>query len=193
MNKRSAEQSRGKVLAAAVQVFSEHGYDAASMRMISRAAGISVGGLYLYFENKTDLYLTILKEWLDSIQEHTLAALAQARDPREEITAFLTATFQYAQQHREMLLLQRRDTGCNLGTELKQQFFRARRTILADIVRRGVASGAFREGNPDEVARVIFNLIRGYVVTLTMDEDSLFSTEACVDLILNGLVRRNDG
>lgn len=192
MNKRSGEETRDKILAAALLVFTDQGYDAASMRMISQAAGISVGGLYLYFKNKTELYLTILKEWLDDLQRHTIESLAKARDPREEIIAFLSVTLQYARDHREVLILQRREMGCNRGSEVKQQFFQARRSMLADIIRRGIEARTFKICDPDEAARIIFNLIRGFVMSFSIDEEALFSTDACVDLILNGLARRND-
>lgn len=47
---------RGQILDGAIPVFSEKGFDAASMNDICRSAGVSKGTLYVYFENKEDLF-----------------------------------------------------------------------------------------------------------------------------------------
>lgn len=193
MNKRSGEETRRNILNVALQIFTEQGYDSATMRSIAQAAGISVGGLYLYFRNKSDLYLTILKEWLDTIQNNTLAALARAVDPNEELTAYITTTINFTKQNRQMFLLMGNEMGCARGMALKRQYFHARRELLADIVRRGSAAMLFRKCNPDETARIIFNVLRGFIMSLLIDEEGLFDAETCIDLILNGLARRNDG
>jgi AcrR family transcriptional regulator len=190
MNKRSGEETRQRIIVAARQVFTDYGYDAASMRLISQAADISIGGIYLYFRNKAELYQTILSEWLDGLQERTRESLAKAKGPQEEISVFITEALDHARRNRETLLLQSGES-CELGRDQKREFFQERRRVLAGIVRSGIDQGLFRESDPDETARIMFNLIRGFIVSLIMEEEALFSTEACVDLLLNGLVRRS--
>ncbi len=51
---------REQILDGAQQVFMQIGYDAASMNDITRAAGVSKGTLYVYFENKEDLFAAII-------------------------------------------------------------------------------------------------------------------------------------
>ncbi|KAF0218490.1 MAG: TetR family transcriptional [Geobacteraceae bacterium] len=193
MNKRSGEESKRNIIAAAIQVFADYGYDNASMRMIAQAAGVSVGTLYLHFKNKDDLYLTITKEWIDDLNELTNRALDRIDDPRTAITVFITISIDYTREHREMILLQGRKFGRCLGLEQKQQFFRKRRQLLTDIVQRGVTEGVFRSDDPAETARIIFNVLRGFIFSMLIDEEALFRAEACVDLVLNGLRRRNNG
>ncbi len=189
MNKRSGEETRLRIIAAARQVFTEQGYESASIRSISNTAGISVGGLYLYFNNKAELYQIILEDWLEELQGRTRKALSKARNPQEEIVAFITESLSYVQQHREMFLLQS-GVSCSLGKELKQQFFRERRRILAEIIQKGCEQNIFYVSDPDETARIIFNLLRGFIVSLMMEQEALFKTESCLDLVLNGLIRR---
>jgi AcrR family transcriptional regulator len=52
MNRRSGEDSKQIILNTALKTFSEHGYEGASMRMIAKKARMSVGSIYLHFENK---------------------------------------------------------------------------------------------------------------------------------------------
>lgn len=53
-------EKRNQILAGARQVFFDRGFDAASMGDIARAAGVSKGTLYVYFENKDDLFAELV-------------------------------------------------------------------------------------------------------------------------------------
>ena len=193
MNKRSGEESKLIILAAARTVFTEQGYAQASMRDIARVAGISVGGLYLYFKNKEELYQSFMLDWMSNLDDRTQEALDKLDEPVEAITAFISISVDFARTHKEMIILQGRERGFSLGIELKRNFFRERRKRIADIVRKGIETGAFRAIDADETAKVIFNILRGFVVSMVIDEDALFSSEDCVNLVLHGLLRRNNG
>ena len=54
-------ERKKKILDAARLEFIRNGYDRASLNTIIREAGISKGSLYYYFEDKIDLYITVLK------------------------------------------------------------------------------------------------------------------------------------
>jgi TetR/AcrR family transcriptional regulator, mexJK operon transcriptional repressor len=49
-------ERRASILAGAAQVFAEDGYEGASMSQIARAAGVSKGTLYNYFDSKSALF-----------------------------------------------------------------------------------------------------------------------------------------
>src|SRR3982074_3758622 len=51
---------RRQILDGARTVFLAQGFDAASMGEIARAAGVSKGTLYVYFENKEELFEAIV-------------------------------------------------------------------------------------------------------------------------------------
>lgn len=62
ISRRSGYESKKRIIDAAIKVFSQYGYNGATMRMIAKEAGISVGGVYLYFRNKEELSLFLIKE-----------------------------------------------------------------------------------------------------------------------------------
>lgn len=53
---------RAQILEGATKIFMKVGFDAASMNDITRAAGVSKGTLYVYFENKEDLFRAMILE-----------------------------------------------------------------------------------------------------------------------------------
>jgi AcrR family transcriptional regulator len=65
-----AEQTRAAIVEAALRLFREHGYEAATMRVIAREAGVSTGNAYYYFASKEEL---IQEFYLRSHAEHAAA------------------------------------------------------------------------------------------------------------------------
>lgn len=55
-------RKRQQIMEGARKVFHAKGFDAASMNDIARVAGVSKGTLYVYFENKEQLFLEIIAE-----------------------------------------------------------------------------------------------------------------------------------
>src|SRR5690606_33331570 len=56
------DEIRIEILQAARKVFIEKGYEAASMKDIVTSSGRSFGGVYLYFANKEDVFLALLRQ-----------------------------------------------------------------------------------------------------------------------------------
>ncbi len=190
MNKRSAEETKQQILVAARKTFAGQGYAQANMRRIALEAGISVGGVYLHFKNKEELYQTLQREWMDQLNRNTINALRDSSEPAEAIASFITTSIEFVRCNREMINLTGRETNFSFNSELKRGFFRERRRLIADLIDQGIAAGTFRPCDSAEAARIIFNILRGFVLSMVIDEDALFSPEGCVDLVLNGLVRR---
>ena len=59
---RLPEEKRGRIFEAAVDEFAEYRFREASVNRVIKAAGISRGSFYQYFQNKEDLYTYVLQE-----------------------------------------------------------------------------------------------------------------------------------
>jgi AcrR family transcriptional regulator len=193
MNNRSGQATKERILDAARRVFAEHGHDQANMRLIARSAGISVGGLYLYFKNKEELSLTLLRESLDGFNRETREALKDIQDPAEALRCFITFTITSATERKEKFLFQDREQAFSFGLEMKKEFFRERRKLIEEIILDGIERNVFRPCDVTEAARIIYSLLRGFFLSLFIDEEALFSAEKCLDLILHGLMRDEGG
>ena len=56
---RERERRRQQIIVAAKRVFSEKGFNRATMEDIAQEAELSAGTLYLYFKNKDELYASM--------------------------------------------------------------------------------------------------------------------------------------
>ncbi len=83
-----AEQTRAAIVGAALRLFRETGYEAATMRAIAREAGVSTGNAYYYFGSKDEL---IQEFYLRNHAEHA-AACRQVLDTEREFTSRLRGT-----------------------------------------------------------------------------------------------------
>lgn len=193
MNNRSGTASREKILEAALTIFSEYGYRGAGIRMIAAAAKISVGGVYLYFKNKEELYFTLIQERFDDLFTKLKEITKDTGDPVEAITGIIMLHLEYSRSHRELILIQAKETGLAFGMDMKRVFFKKQRQVIGEIIERGVLSGVFTPCDPGEAAKVIISILRGFVFSMVVDPENLFSPQGCCDLILGGLFKRQGG
>ncbi|HZD93603.1 MAG TPA: helix-turn-helix domain-containing protein, partial [Candidatus Sulfotelmatobacter sp.] len=75
------DRQLARVLEHAARIFCEKGYEGASMRDLSRAAGMSLAGLYHYFESKEELLYRIQKHAFTTIIERLQQRLEGITDP----------------------------------------------------------------------------------------------------------------
>ena len=57
------QQTRERLLEAALQLFATHGYHGASMRQIAEAANVTVGGIYNHFRSKEEILVAVILAW----------------------------------------------------------------------------------------------------------------------------------
>jgi AcrR family transcriptional regulator len=84
-----------EILAHATNVFDEKGYEGASMRDLSRASGMSLAGLYYYFESKEKLLYLIQRHTFNTILERLRTRLLGVADPEERIRRFIANHLEY--------------------------------------------------------------------------------------------------
>jgi AcrR family transcriptional regulator len=84
-----------QILTHATDVFCEKGYEGASMRDLSRASGMSLAGLYYYFESKERLLFLIQKHTFTTIVERLKSRLEGVSDPEQQIRIFILNHLEY--------------------------------------------------------------------------------------------------
>jgi TetR/AcrR family fatty acid metabolism transcriptional regulator len=88
MRRRTGDKERA-ILDAAIHVFAGQGYHGAQMARIAREAGVANGTVYLYFENKKALLVSLFRTRLGALIERRLADDARAGDPIARLRAFV--------------------------------------------------------------------------------------------------------
>lgn len=84
-----------EILAHASEVFCKKGYEGASMRDLSRESGMSLAGLYYYFESKERLLYLIQRHTFTTIVQRLKTRLEGVSDPEERIRIFILNHLEY--------------------------------------------------------------------------------------------------
>ena len=193
LGQRSRERKRGAILRAAVEVFSERGYFGARMREVAERAGVADGTLYLYFEGKEDLLVSLLEEHAREFLKRARRDTAAFEDPREKLRAVirrhlvslendraLAGVFQIELRHSRKFL-----------RKIARGQVAAYLHLLEEIIAQGVVRGCFRKDvSPEVAARAVFGavdeLITAWVLT-SHPRPLAEQAEPLLRLLLEGL------
>lgn len=135
------DRQLARVLHHASKIFWEKGYEGASMRDLSRACGMSLAGLYHYFESKEELLYLIQKHAFQTIIENARKRLKQSADPEERLRLFIENHLEYFLANKEaMKVLTHEDETLKngRGTEIraiKREYYRICFDLLEDLRR----------------------------------------------------------
>src|ERR1700757_4735348 len=95
-NDSNFDRKYAEILDFATEVFADKGYEGASMRDLSRLSGISLAGLYYYFDSKEKLLYFIQQHTFTTIIERLRERLAASSDPEERIRIFISNHVDYS-------------------------------------------------------------------------------------------------
>jgi TetR/AcrR family transcriptional regulator, cholesterol catabolism regulator len=130
-----------KILAHATTVFYEKGYAGASMRDLARSSGMSLAGLYYYFESKEKLLYLIQKHTFTTIVEQLQERLEEVADPEQRVRTFIVNHLAYfLANQKAMTVLSHEDDvlknsfGADIAS-IKREYYRICRDLLDNFKR----------------------------------------------------------
>jgi AcrR family transcriptional regulator len=133
------ERQLNKILEHATDVFYQRGYEGASMRDLSRATGMSLAGLYYYFESKEKLLYLIQKHTFNTIIEQLRNRLKEEHHPEARVRIFILNHLEYflANQKAMKVLSHEDDVLKNgFGAEIaaiKREYYKVCRSLLEEL------------------------------------------------------------
>jgi TetR/AcrR family transcriptional regulator len=87
------------IVAEAVRVFAENGYEGASIATVADNAGLSKQNLMYYFPTKQALYLRVLDDVLDEWLKRMDLLADPAQAPRDMLRAYVQAKLRFSREH----------------------------------------------------------------------------------------------
>lgn len=148
--RRDPEGMRKRILEAATAEFARHGYGGARIDRIAKAAGANKRMIYYHVGKKDVLYLAILEGAYEHIRAAERRLNLQSLGPVEAITKLITFSWQYHFDNPEFIRLLNNEN-MHRARHLKRsskvkQLHSPFVSLMADVLRRGVANGELRDG-----------------------------------------------
>jgi AcrR family transcriptional regulator len=198
--RRKAERPQ-EILEAAFTEFSRNGYATTTLERIAERAGVTKGTIYVYFENKEHLFISMVRDITDGAQK----TMQELLETHEGSTAdLLRAQFSFIYQHlvddtrkREVLrmLIAEASRFPELADRYHEEILRPCLDMLRRAIQRGIDRGEIRNPSIIDSPQVVIAPIALFDLWLMLfgdrqplDLKTYF--DAHLDLVLNGLLAK---
>lgn len=195
MAKKTGEKYQA-IIDAAVRVIAKHGYHNAQVSRIAKEAKVADGTIYLYFENKDDILISLFSEKMGQFIETCRKRISTAKSIDEKLFVLVTSHLGYLGNDPDMAKvtqIELRQSNPEISDALGQivkHFF----NLIDEVVQAGIQEGAFRADIDVRMARMmIFGTLDQAVTTWIMKQckyDLLSSVDPIHNLFLFGLMRK---
>jgi len=189
---REKERRRQQIIVAAKRVFSEKGFNKATMEDIAKEAELSPGTLYLYFKNKEELYASLSLRILQYLHIRvTHVNKETSLTPDKKLSALMEAMYDVYEFDPLIIInmfhLQSSETLKNLSESLLDEIKDlSKKSIgaIAKIFEEGIEQGIYEDRHPTALADIFWAMFSGVVLweaskkIISSDKDYLKSTLA---------------
>jgi TetR/AcrR family transcriptional regulator len=183
-----ADQTRGRILQAAIVEFSAHGMAGARTEAIAKSAKVNKALLYYYFKSKENLYSAAVLKVVGEIRESTQAVLDSKSSAGERLLRTALNHFDRLTAHRgQQSLMQQEMVRFHRGESvaipvLAKTAFAPTLTRLKEVVAEGIQSGELCQLDWFQIWCVaigsnVFYFLSGPTLRLALPFDPLAPTE----------------
>ena len=158
--RRRKEARPAEILSSALDIFGERGYEATRLVDVARRAGCTKGTIFLYYENKTELFKAAVREvMLPLVLETEHLVENHTGTAAELIEALLRLRWNHMMRNRlsglVKLMLAETRTYPELARFYNDEFIERNQTLLRRVLQQGIDRGEFRPMDVVQVARFV--------------------------------------
>ncbi len=146
-----------KIIRAATKVFAKKGFFNARISDIAKEAKVADGTIYLYFNNKVDILLSVFEQEIGKLIDQVVQLLAKEENPIQRLKIFITNHLEEMRKNRylaEVIHIELRQTS-KLIRDYRKNKFCEYLDIIATIIKEGQLAGVFRQDIKPEIAKYI--------------------------------------
>jgi len=198
--RRRKEARPAEILTAALKIFSLKGFAATRLTEVAKAAGVSKGTLYLYFESKEALFKAVVNEFI-------LPQIAKAEEQAEDYQGSIKDLLMTLAENWRCNVLETDVSGISkiimaeasnfpeLAQFYMQNVIQRSRAFMVSLIKLGIERGEFRECNPQHVARtflapMVFSAIwKNSLAPFDEDYDTNDFLDFTIDNFMRGILK----
>ena len=103
MKTKKSEETRNRILEAALTIFRERGFERATMREIATEAEVAVGAAYYYFESKDAIVMAFYERSQSEMKPAIEALMAKSKTLEQRLRAIISSKFECFAPNRKLL------------------------------------------------------------------------------------------
>lgn len=185
-------ESKGRLLNAAIQLFAEHGYEGVSIRRLAETAGVNSALISYHFHGKNGLYRSILEKQAHKIQTFIETFESGQHSPRvtiEHYTLLIFGIHQGSPSFAKILCRELLNQSAPF-TEIVQEKIKTLYAILRDALRRGVEEKQFRSDlKLDQTVVLLAGTVNFYFLSRPINSQVVAQEQHFADEYLSEVLR----
>ncbi len=158
VSKRKDNEKHHRIIEAATKVFAKNGFYQSKIAQIAKEAGVADGTIYIYFENKDDILISLFEEQMKAVLDNMALQITKTDDPAEKLEIFASTHLDLIEKNKDMaeiIQVELRQSG-KFMKEYKNERFLEYLDIIGDIISEGQRRGLFRKDVIPGVAKRAF-------------------------------------
>ena len=139
-----------RIVAAARDEFTEHGYSGARVDSIAERAGVNKALLYYHIGGKAALYERVLHDTLGRATENLAEIVQSAPTPEEKLKTYIRTLLGTIRNNPQIpsIIMQELASGARNLPDLVARDFARMFDLITSILEEGVKAGVFRDAAP---------------------------------------------
>ncbi len=160
------EAAKDAIYEASVEVLLEHGIDGLKMQEIANKAGIAIGTLYNYFDNRESLLYYVDCRLRNSGLNHIEEIAEKSAPADEKLNDLVVEFFTFCDKHHIVFsLADKLGLRDRMPKDEKTDVFERAAACIRKIFDEGISQKLFREHDTNKSAKVFFFAIIGILET----------------------------
>jgi len=158
MSKRKNTEKYYKIIDAATKIFAKKGFHQARISEIAREAQIADGTIYIYFENKDDILISLFEEQMNVVLDNMMEKISEQNNPIKKLEKFALTHLQLIEQNKnlaEIIQVEIRQSS-KFMKEYKNEKFTQYLDLIGKIIQEGQEKGIFKKDVIPGVAKRAF-------------------------------------
>jgi TetR/AcrR family fatty acid metabolism transcriptional regulator len=158
MRKKRLSDKHDRIIQAATKIFAKKGFFNAKVSEIAKEAQVADGTIYLYFESKDAILISLFEEQMKLVIDNMISRLSRVKDPAKKLEQFALTHLQLVEDNKsmaEIIQVELRQSS-RFMKEYKNEKFAQYLDLIGNIIREGQNEGIFRKDVIPGVAKRAF-------------------------------------
>ncbi len=194
MSRRKNNEKYYRIIEAATKVFAKNGFYQSKISEIAKEAKVADGTIYIYFENKDDILISLFEEQMKAVIDNMEVQISGIDDPAKKLERFAATHLGLIEKNQDMaeiIQVELRQSN-KFMKEYKNEKFIQYLNIIEDIISEGQKRGIFKEDVIPKVAKRAFfgaldEVSRFWVLSTRRQYDIRTVAKQISEYFLNGI------
>lgn len=192
------DKRKHEILQKSIDVFIEEGYEDATFQKIADRCGITRTTLYIYFDNKHEIFLGSIKELLTTLEQNLYNIVNDVSlNAKQALNTLFDIMIDEISSNQKLFcvllnyLMQIKKSGVDPNERVRRRVIRLRH-YMSTIIIRGMKSNELKQTSVKTINDLLFSLVQASIFKLTvLNIKDVTDMKSEIELVIDGLLQKN--